>query len=167
MHASPEGPLAQTSRNTGMLTKRLLWGLVIICVVWLLSSTVAVPRLSRSAMYSKEVRAVIAIRAIHTAQSQYFSQFQRYATSLQELGRPRAGELASAQAADLISVDLFAGAQEGYEFDLSGDGTRYTITAIPATFNVTGCRTLFSDQSLIIHEHYGPELPTAQDPEMK
>jgi hypothetical protein len=163
VHPSPEGPLAQTARDTGIPAKRLLWGLVIVCVVWLFSSTVAVLRLSRSE-YSQEVRAITAIRATHTAQSQYFSQFQRYATNLRELGRPRVGELASAQAADLISLDLVAGAKEGYQFDLSGDGTRYTITARPTTFNVTGRRTFFSDQSLIIHEHYGPERATAQDP---
>ena len=160
--------MVQTIQNASMITKLLPWGLGIVAIValgWLFSSTVAVP--IRSPMYPREVYAVIEIRAIHAVQAQYLSEFRQYGKNLRELGPPAEGELPGAQAADLIPADLATGTNNGYRFDLAGDGSRYVITATPVALNVTGCRSFFSDQTLVIHEHHGCEQATAQDPELR
>jgi hypothetical protein len=105
-------------------------------------------------MYKQEVAAIAAVRTIHTAQTQYRSNFHRYAGSLQELAA--AG-----------TIQLATGANLGYSFEMAGTQDGYTINARPAAFNSTGSRTFYSDQTMVIHEHYGPEPATAQDPETK
>ncbi len=110
--------------------------------------------------------AISAIRTIHTAEAQYYSQFNRYATSLAELGPPANG-WASASAADLIGNDLANGVKRGYVFNVTGNRGGYIIQAMPQVFNTGGSRTLYSDQTMVVHEHYGPEPATPQDPESK
>lgn len=41
----------------------------------------------------------------------------------------------------------------------------YIIQAVPEVFNTTGSRTFYSDQSMVLHEHYGPNPATPEDPE--
>jgi type II secretory pathway pseudopilin PulG len=126
----------------------------------------ALPRLTRARMYTQEVAALAAIRTIHTAETEYYSQFSRYATSLAELGPPASGS-ANASAADMIGNDLANGKKQGYVFTVTGNQGGYVVSAVPAVFNTDGSRTFYSDQSMVVHEHYGPEPATAQDPESK
>lgn len=107
-----------------------------------------------------------AIRTIHTAQTQYYSQFNKYATSLAELGPPASGS-ANASSADMIGNDLANGKKQGYVFTVTGSQGGYVVSAVPETFNVGGSRTFYSDQTMVVHEHYGPEPATPQDPESK
>jgi len=114
--------------------------------------------------YSQEIRAITCIRTIHTAQTQYLSEFNHYASSLKELGPPEKG-VATARAADLIDAELASGARNGYRFVMIGNQTGYTITAAPLVFTTPTDRTFYSDQTMTVHEHYGPEPATANDPE--
>jgi prepilin-type N-terminal cleavage/methylation domain-containing protein len=140
--------------------------LLIVIAIILIIITMALPRLTRARMYTQEVAAVAAIRTIHTAQTQYYSQFGRYATSLAELGPPASGS-ANASAADLIGNDLANGKKQSYVFTVTPNQGGYIVLAIPEIFNTSGSRTFFSDQTMVVHEHYGPEPATAQDPESK
>jgi len=140
--------------------------LLIVIAIILIIITIALPKLNRARMYTQETAAIAAVKAIHTAQVQYYSQFNRYATSLAELGPPASGQ-ANASAADMIGNDLANGLKQGYKFTVTGAQGGYTVLAVPETYNTSGSRTFFSDQSMVIHEHYGPEPATAQDPEMK
>ena len=106
-----------------------------------------------------------AIRTLHIAETQYYSQFNRYATSLAELGPPASGS-ANASAADLIGNDLAHGVKQGYVFSVTGNRGGYIIQAMPQVFH-TGGRTFYSDRTMVVHEHYGPEPATPQDPESK
>jgi len=117
-------------------------------------------------MYSQEMAAIRTISTIHTAQAQYFSQFGRFATTLAELGPPASGS-PTAAAADLIPGDLALGDKSGYRFTLQGTPSGYAVNAQPQTFNTTGSRTFYSDQSLVIRENYGQEPATAQSKEIK
>jgi hypothetical protein len=108
----------------------------------------------RARMYAPETAALVALQTLNTAQVQYYSQFGRYARSLAELGP---------SAADLISADLAAGDKQGYRFTLTSTPTGYTATAAPSTF--CGTHTYYSDQSLVIREHYGPQPATASSKE--
>ena len=102
----------------------------------------------------------------HTAQAQYYSQFGKYATNLAELGPPAGGN-ATASAADLISGDLASGEKSGYKYTLEISPKGYNINGIPVTFNVTGSRTFYSNESMIVFQNFGPEPATAQSQEVK
>jgi type IV pilus assembly protein PilA len=140
--------------------------LLIVITIILIIITFAVPKLQQTLRFSKETAAIVAVKTIHTAQVQYYSQFGRYATSLAELGPPTGGT-AGPGAADLIGSDLSNGIKQGYKFTVSGTPGGYTVLAVPETYGTTGTKTLFSDQTMVIHEHYGPEPATDQDPVMR
>jgi len=140
--------------------------LLIVIAIILIIITIALPRLTRARMYTQEVAAIAAIRTIHTAQTQYYSQFNRYATSLAELGPPASGN-ANASAADMIDNNLALGKKQSYIFTVTGTPSGYIVQAMPEVFNTGGSRTFYSDQTMVVHEHYGPEPATAQDPETK
>jgi type IV pilus assembly protein PilA len=116
---------------------------------------------------AKEMAAKTTIaRTIHTAQTQYMSQYGRFAQSLQELGPPTSGAATQA-AADLLPGDLAKGDKGGYKYTVTGTAQGYQVNAEPTSFGVTGSHTYYSDQSLVIHEHAGQEPATATDPEIK
>ena len=140
--------------------------LLIVIAIILIIITIALPRLSRARMYSQETAAIGAIRTLHTAQVQYYSQYGKYATPLVELGPPASGA-ASPAASDLIGNDLSGGTKSGYKFTLTGNQGGYVINANPEIFNSSGSRTFYSDQSMVIRQNYGQEPATANSPEMK
>jgi type IV pilus assembly protein PilA len=140
--------------------------LLIVIAIILIIATIALPKLNRARMYAQETAAISHIRTIHTAQTQYFSQFGRYAASLAELGPPVSGSV-NASSADLIPGDLASGEKGGYKFVLAASPLGYTINASPSVFNSTGSRTFFSDQSLVIRENYGQEPATEKSSEIK
>lgn len=140
--------------------------LLIVIAIILIILAIAVPKLGSARMQAQEMAALRHIETIHTAETQYFSQFGRYATTLAELGPPTSGA-AGQQAADLIPGDLASGDKGGYLFTLTGTPTGYTISAVPKVFNSTGRRTFFSDQSLVKRENWGQEPATAASKEIK
>jgi hypothetical protein len=117
-------------------------------------------------MYAQETAAIQAIKTLHTAQVQYYSQYGKYATTLAELGPPASGA-ANPSAADLIGNDLAGGTKSGYKFTLTGNPGGYVINASPEQYGSSGSRTFFSDQNMVVHQNYGPEPATANSPEMK
>ena len=120
----------------------------------------------RLRMVGDETAAIQAIKVIHAVEAQYHAQFSRYATSLAQLGPPSGGT-AGAQAADLIAGDLAAGMRRGYKFTLTGTATGYVVTASPITFYQTGRRSFYSDQTMTIRNHWGPEPATAGSVEIQ
>ena len=140
--------------------------LLIVVAIILIIITIALPKLSRARMQSQEVAAIAAIRTLHTAQVQYYSTYNRFATSLAELGPPASGS-ANASAADLIGNDLSGGDKSGYKFTLTGNQGGYVINASPVAFNSSGSRTFYSDQTMVIHQNYGPEPATTSSQELK
>ncbi|HNY42673.1 MAG TPA: prepilin-type N-terminal cleavage/methylation domain-containing protein [Bryobacteraceae bacterium] len=140
--------------------------LLIVIAIILVIAAIAVPKLNTARMHSQEMAAIRQINTIHTAQTQYFSQFGKFAENLQQLGPP-AGGTAGPAAADLISGDLAKGIKTGYQFTVAPTKEGYQVTAIPQAFNSTGRRTFFSDQSLVVRENWGADPPTATSPEIK
>jgi type II secretory pathway pseudopilin PulG len=132
----------------------------------MIAITIALPKLSRSRMYSQETAAISAIRTLHTAEVQYFASYGRYATSLAELGPPASGS-PDASATDMIKNDLANGAKQGYQFAVTGTPGGYAIVAAPQIFGTTGSRTFYSDQTMIIRQNYGPEPATASSEELR
>ncbi len=153
---------ARSRRQAGFSLIELLIVIAIILII----AAIAAPKLDKMRMHSQETAAIRQIQTIHTAETQYYSQFGKYATALTELGPPASGQAGPA-AADLIPGDLAAGLKTGYKFTVQGTPTGYTVNADPVTFNGTGRRTFFSDQSLVIRENWGQEPATANSKEIK
>jgi type IV pilus assembly protein PilA len=140
--------------------------LLIVIAIVLTILTIALPKVSSVLMNAREMAAVKQMQTIHTAQTQYYSQFGKFATKLEELGPPPTGQ-ASPAAADLIPGDLAKGLKSGYQFILQGGPTGYTVNVNPITYNSTGRRSFYSDQTQVYRENWGPEPATANSPEMK
>jgi type IV pilus assembly protein PilA len=138
--------------------------LLIVIAIILIIITMAVPKLNKAKMGAQETAAMAAIKAIHSAQVQYYSQYGRYATSLTELGPPASGA-DSPSSAGLLSTDLASGTKQGYKFTVTGTNGGYTINANPESYGNTGSCTLYSDQTMAVHQHFGPEPATANDKE--
>jgi hypothetical protein len=104
-----------------------------------------------------------AISTLHTAETQYYSQFGQYATTLAQLGPPASGS-PGPNGAELIDRDLASGEKGGFKFVLQQTPTGYSLAVTPVAFGTSGTHTYFSDQSMSIHQHSGQEPATANDP---
>jgi len=143
-----------------------LMELLIVVAILLIIGAIAAPKLIGAKMQAQEMAAIRQIDTIHTAQTQYMSQFGRYATTLSELGPPSSGQ-AGPTTADLIPGDLALGTKTGYLFVLQGNEGGYVVTATPTAFGSTGRRTFYSDQSMVKRQNWGKEPATPQSPEIK
>ena len=140
--------------------------LMIVIAIILIIATIALPKLNRAKMYAHETAAIKTMQTIHTAQTQYQSQYGKFAASLTELGPPQSGQ-PGPQSADLIDNNLASGEKSGYKFIVTGNAGGYVISAVPVSYNSTGSRTFYSDQTMQIRQNYGPEPATAQSPELR
>ncbi|MGC4049807.1 MAG: prepilin-type N-terminal cleavage/methylation domain-containing protein [Paludibaculum sp.] len=140
--------------------------LLIVIAIILVIAAIAAPKLNNARMHSQEMAAIRQINTVHTAQTQYFSQFGKFAENLAQLGPPASGNSGPASA-DLIPGDLALGQKTGYVFTVAITKEGYTVTAVPQAFNNTGRRTFFSNQSLVIRENWGAEPATVASKEIK
>ena len=132
----------------------------------LIIAAIAVPKMNNQVMAAHELAAIRQITTIHQGETQYYSQFGKYATALSELGPPTSGAAGPA-GADLIPKNLADGKNSGYVFTVAGANTGYTVTAAPEAFNSSGRRTFFSDQTLVIRNNWTQEVATVTSPEIK
>lgn len=140
--------------------------LLIVIAIILIITAMALPKLNRARMQAFEASALKSISTIHTAQTQYYSQFGKFAATLTELGPPSSGN-ANAAASDLIPSDLAAGEKSGYKFTLQATPLGYSVNANPVAFGNTGSRTFYSDQSLVLRANDTAEPATATTKELK
>lgn len=140
--------------------------LLIVIAIILIILAIAVPKLGNARMNASEMAVIREVQTINTMQTQYMSQFGRFATSLAELGPPTSGA-SGPQAADLIPSSLSSGDKDGYIFTVAGTPSGYTVNANPKVFNTSGRRTFFSDQNMIIHQNWSAEPASASSPELK
>jgi len=140
--------------------------LLIVIAIILIIAAIAVPKMNNQIMSAHEMAAIRQITTIHVAQTQYYSQFGRYATALAELGPPTSGAAGPA-GADLIPKVLADGKNSGYVFTVTGTATGYSVNANPETFGGSGRRTFFSDQTLEIHQNNSQEPATVTSPVFK
>jgi type IV pilus assembly protein PilA len=139
--------------------------LLIVIAIILIIITIAVPKYNSVQRYMRETAAIKAIQTIHQVETQYQSQYGRYAASLAELGPPASGAPSPA-AADLISNDLAQGTKQGYKFTVTAIPGGYQVNANPEVYGTSGSRSFYSDQTMVIHENYGPEPATVSSKEL-
>jgi len=135
-----------------------VFGILCIGIALAFAIPMSSQKLAVARMNAQEMAAILNIRSINTAQVQYYTQFDRYARSLSELAH---------SSADLLPADLATGTKGGYTFTLHSSPTGYTLNANPVKYGSTGRRTFFSDESLAIRQHWGPEPATAASDEYK
>jgi type IV pilus assembly protein PilA len=141
--------------------------LLIVIAIILIILSIALPQMSKSRMQSQEMAAIATLRTINTEEIQYQSQFGNFATSLTQLGPASAGAAEGPQAAGLIPSNLATGNASGYKFAIAQTPQGYAATAVPQTFNSTGRRSFYTDQTGTIRENWGQDPATATSPEIK
>jgi type IV pilus assembly protein PilA len=142
--------------------------LLIVIAIILIILSIALPQMSKSQIYAREMAAKANIKQINTVQVQYQSTYGQYATSLSQLGPPAtAGAAEDAQASNLLPPGLASGSSNGYNYTLSGTPTGYSVIAVPKVYNNTGRRSFYSDQTGVIRESTTQEPATANSPEAK
>src|SRR5258708_33519217 len=104
--------------------------LLIVISIILIIAAIAVPKMNNQLMASHEMAAIRQVSTIHQAETQYYSQFGKYADSLAALGPPASGA-ASPAAADLIPKVLADGKNSGYMYTVAPTPTGYNVTAVP------------------------------------
>ena len=119
---------------------QLVAGLIVILLLLLFARSIG----DRSA--PEETSATRSIRMIHVAQTNYYSQFGRYAESLEELR------------ALLPDYDLASGVRYGYRFRVQGSQTSYEVHAEPLR---GGGSSYYSDQTLLLRRSPGPGSATS------
>jgi type IV pilus assembly protein PilA len=140
--------------------------LLIVIAIILIILAIAVPKLGSARMNASEMAVYRELQTINTMQTQYMSQFGRFATTLNELGPPTSGG-PGPQAADLIPGSLASGEKDGYIFTMTATPSGYTINANPKVFNTTGRRTFYTDQNQAYRQNWSAEPANASSPEIK
>lgn len=97
--------------------------------------------------------ALSSIRALQAAQSQFHSQFGRYAASIDEL--------------KAAGMPLGLPPASGYRLALTSAANGYVIHAEPLRYGDTGDRSFYADQTMVIRQSRGPQPATANSPEVK
>jgi type IV pilus assembly protein PilA len=123
--------------------------LLIVVAIILIIAAIAIPNLLRSKMSANEASAVGSVRTINTSSVAFSTTYGNYPTKISDLG-PSSSP--NSTAADLIDSALVAGTKSGYTFTYTAGSNNqtYTVVANPHTWNVSGQRYFFSDQSGVI-----------------
>ena len=139
--------------------------LLIVVAIILIIAAVAIPKMNTQLMQAREMSVIREIGTIHQGQTQYYSQFGRFATTLAELG-PAASGPAGPAAADLIPGSLSSGKKSGHVYTVSLTPTGYAVTVTPERFGSDGRRNFYSDQTFVVRESWTAEPATAQSSEL-
>jgi type IV pilus assembly protein PilA len=140
--------------------------LLIVISIILVILAIAVPKMNKQMQGAREMAVIREIGSIHQAETQYYSQFGKYAASLSQLGPPISGA-DGPEGANIIPKVLADGKKNGFTYALTATPSGYAITAVPDSFGNTGSRTFYSDQTLVIRNNWGQEPATPASPEIK
>jgi type IV pilus assembly protein PilA len=157
------GPIRRPHVKTRGFT---LIELLIVISIILVILAIAVPKMNTQMQSAREMAVIREIGSIHLAETQYSSQFGKYATSLNQLGPPISGA-DGPEAANIIPKVLSDGKKNGYTYSVTATPSGYAITAVPDSFGNSGRRTFYSDQTLVIRNNWGQEPATPASPEIK
>ena len=140
--------------------------LLIVISIILVILAIAVPKMNKQMQGAREMAVIREIGSIHQAETQYYSQFGKFAADSQPArpagkrrGRPRSGQHPSRRS-------LADGKKNGFTYTLTATPSGYAITAVPDSFGNTGSRTFYSDQTLVIRNNWGQEPATPASPEI-
>jgi prepilin-type N-terminal cleavage/methylation domain-containing protein len=139
--------------------------LLIVISIILVILAIAVPKMNTQMQGAREMAVIREIGSIHQAETQYYSQFGKFATNLSQLGPPISGA-DGPEAANIIPKILADGKKNGYSYTVASTPTGYSVIAVPDSFGNSGRRTFYSDQTLVIRNNWGQEPATPTSPEI-
>ncbi len=119
--------------------------MIVVAIITLLAA-IAIPSFLRMRLNANESAAVAALHTIATAAQSYRSVNATYPANLADLGVN----------SDPSYIDTILGCssqpctKQGYNFTLTGTTYTFTATAVPVTFQRTGIRSFYIDESNII-----------------
>jgi type IV pilus assembly protein PilA len=140
--------------------------LLIVIAIILVIAVIAVPKYNQAQMMAREMAVIQEIQTVHKAETQYYSQFGKFAENLTQLG-PAPNNQAGPAAADLIPSELAKGVKNGYQYTVTATKEGYSVTATPMAYGNTGRRCFFSDQTMVIRQNWSNEPANAQSDEVK
>jgi type IV pilus assembly protein PilA len=138
--------------------------LLIVVAIILIIAAIAIPNLLKSKMAANESSSVGSLRTINTGEVEYASSCPNvgYSATLAELN----SGAACIGGKGIIDAVLAGGTKSGYTFAYApvasgGLNATYTTTALPITYQTTGQRSFFSDQTGVIrYALVGSAAPT-------
>ncbi|MBN2096904.1 MAG: prepilin-type N-terminal cleavage/methylation domain-containing protein [Candidatus Omnitrophica bacterium] len=114
--------------------------MIVVAIIALLAA-IAIPNLMRARLNANEAAAISALKTLVAAQTTYHTSNSTYAGALAIL---------SNQTPPYIDAVLASTTKQGYVFGTGGSATTFTATATPQTYQTTGVRSFFVDQSGVI-----------------
>jgi type IV pilus assembly protein PilA len=146
--------------------------LLIVVTVILVIAAIAIPSLMHAKMAANEASAVSAMRTISTTEVNYDALYSSgYSPTLDALGPPPPGSVATQSKAGLVDEELASGIRGGYHYlytaiDPGGNGrpTGYFVNANPVSPGITGNWFFFVDQSNVIRQNYGSPASVSSTP---
>ncbi len=112
---APVARVASRSKNPIVIIIVAVVAVFGILIIGGIALALVTPNLGKARMSAEEMSAIHNVRTICAAQVQYYLLYNRYATSLSELG-PSSDGKPGPSFADLIPADLAAGAKGGYTY---------------------------------------------------
>jgi len=128
--------------------------MIVVAIIALLAA-IAIPSFLRARLNANESAAVSALHTISTAAQSYRSVNPKYPGALTSLS--------SANPPYIDSV-LGSGTKQGYNFYLEGYTYTFSATARPVTYQRTGVRSFYVDESGIIRYTTANASATSTDP---
>ncbi|MEW6009172.1 MAG: prepilin-type N-terminal cleavage/methylation domain-containing protein [Candidatus Omnitrophota bacterium] len=114
--------------------------MIVVAIIALLAA-IAIPNLLRARLNANESAAIAAMQTISTGAQSYRSANPGYPVALTNL---------SGDTPPYIDSVLGAGAKQGYTFVLTGTTNAFSATGRPVTYQTTGTRSFFVDQSGVV-----------------
>ncbi|MDD2752735.1 MAG: prepilin-type N-terminal cleavage/methylation domain-containing protein [Candidatus Omnitrophica bacterium] len=114
--------------------------MIVVAIIALLAA-IAIPNLLRARLNANEAAAVSALKTVASSAISFRSVNAAYPANLAAL---------SGATPPYIDAVLGGGAKQGYNFALTGAANTFTATARPQTYQTTGVRSFFVDESGVI-----------------
>jgi prepilin-type N-terminal cleavage/methylation domain-containing protein len=127
--------------------------MIVVAIIALLAAIV-IPNLLRARLNANESTAISALRTVASSAISYRSVNSGYPANL--------AALSSATPAYIDNV-LGNGSKNGYDFALTGSTNSFTATGRPTTFQTTGVRGFFVDESGVLRWTNANAAPTVSD----
>ncbi|HEV3219767.1 MAG TPA: prepilin-type N-terminal cleavage/methylation domain-containing protein [Candidatus Acidoferrales bacterium] len=152
--------------------------LLIVVAIILTLMLVAIPNVSKMRMNTNETSALKTLDTLRTVCFQYQTSYGTFPAQMSQLGPPQGGSPSSKDAADLIDSNLAPtggapASKDGYTFryvpgpaDTNGTIVTYSVFADPLSFNNTGTRRYFMDQSTHIRFTTDGSQASATSPQL-
>jgi len=131
----------------------LLEILLVVAIIGILSA-IAIPNYLYPRMRTNESLAVRDLQHIATSANVYNTANGRFPSNLAALAN---------DTPPYIDSILGSGEKAGYRFALTGETNAFTATTMPETYNITGERSYFVDQTGVVRWTDQEATPTASD----